>query len=102
MLPDMITCAKGLTNGVIPMGAVLTTGAIHDAFMTGPEHLIELFHGYTYSGNPIAAAAGLATLRDLCRGGAVRAGGASSRRSGRRRCIRCGTARTSSTSATRG
>ena len=60
--PDMITCAKGLTNGVIPMGAVLTTAAIHDAFMTGPEHLIELFHGYTYSGNPIAAAAGLATL----------------------------------------
>ena len=62
MQPDMITCAKGLTNGVIPMGAVLTTAAIHDAFMTGPEHLIELFHGYTYSGNPIAAAAGLATL----------------------------------------
>jgi len=60
--PDMITCAKGLTNGVIPMGAVLTSGAIHDAFMTGPEHLIELFHGYTYSGSPIAAAAGLATL----------------------------------------
>jgi beta-alanine--pyruvate transaminase len=60
--PDMITCAKGLTNGVIPMGAVLTTGAIHDAFMTGPEHLIELFHGYTYSGNPIASAAGIATL----------------------------------------
>ena len=58
----MITCAKGLTNGVIPMGAVLTTAAIHDAFMTGPEHLIELFHGYTYSGNPIAAAAGIATL----------------------------------------
>jgi beta-alanine--pyruvate transaminase len=62
VMPDMITCAKGLTNGVIPMGAVLTTAAIHDAFMTGPEHLIELFHGYTYSGNPIAAAAGLATL----------------------------------------
>jgi beta-alanine--pyruvate transaminase len=60
--PDMITCAKGLTNGVIPMGAVLTTAAIHDAFMAGPEHTIELFHGYTYSGNPIAAAAGLATL----------------------------------------
>ena len=58
----MITCAKGLTNGVIPMGAVLATSAIHDAFMTGPEHLIELFHGYTYSGNPIASAAGLATL----------------------------------------
>jgi len=60
--PDMITCAKGLTNGVIPMGAVLTSGAIHDAFMNGPEHVIELFHGYTYSGNPIASAAGLATL----------------------------------------
>jgi beta-alanine--pyruvate transaminase len=59
---DMITCAKGLTNGVIPMGAVLTTDAVHDAFMTGPEHMIELFHGYTYSGNPIASAAGIATL----------------------------------------
>ncbi|MGY6548659.1 MAG: aminotransferase class III-fold pyridoxal phosphate-dependent enzyme [Roseinatronobacter sp.] len=62
VMPDMICCAKGLTNGVIPMGAVLTTPAIHDAFMQGPEHLIELFHGYTYSGNPIASAAGLATL----------------------------------------
>jgi beta-alanine--pyruvate transaminase len=62
VVPDLMTCAKGLTNGVIPMGAVLTTGAIHDAFMTGPEHLIELFHGYTYSGNPIAAATGLAAL----------------------------------------
>jgi beta-alanine--pyruvate transaminase len=60
--PDMITCAKGLTNGVIPMGAVLTTAAIHDAFMAGPEHVIELFHGYTYSGSPIASAAGIATL----------------------------------------
>ena len=60
--PDMITCAKGLTNGVIPMGGVLTTGAIHDAFMNGPDHAIELFHGYTYSGNPVASAAGLATL----------------------------------------
>ncbi|OYW61323.1 MAG: aspartate aminotransferase family protein [Rhodobacterales bacterium 32-66-7] len=60
--PDMMTTAKGLTNGVIPMGAVLTTAAIHDAFMQGPETLIELFHGYTYSGNPIAAACGIATL----------------------------------------
>ncbi len=58
----MMTTAKGLTNGVIPMGAVLTTAAVHDAFMTGPEHMIELFHGYTYSGNPIASAAGIATL----------------------------------------
>ncbi len=62
VVPDMITCAKGLTNGVIPMGAVLTTASIHDAFMQGPEHMIELFHGYTYSGSPIASAAGLATL----------------------------------------
>ena len=60
--PDMITCAKGLTNGVIPMGAVLASAEIHDAFMTGPEHMIELFHGYTYSGNPVACAAGLASL----------------------------------------
>lgn len=60
--PDIITTAKGVTNGVIPMGAVLVKKEIHDAFMTGPEHLIEFFHGYTYSGNPIASAAGIATL----------------------------------------
>jgi len=58
----MIVCAKGLTNGTIPMGAVLVTSEIHDAFMQGPEHMIEFFHGYTYSGNPVAAAAGLGTL----------------------------------------
>lgn len=60
--PDIMVTAKGLTNGVIPMGAVLVSADIHDAFMTGPEHLIEFFHGYTYSGNPIASAAGIATL----------------------------------------
>ncbi len=60
--PDIIVSAKGLTNGVIPMGAVLVTSEIHDAFMEGPEHVIEFFHGYTYSGNPVASAAGLATL----------------------------------------
>ncbi|RCW28150.1 beta-alanine--pyruvate transaminase [Ciceribacter lividus] len=60
--PDIITTAKGLTNGVIPMGAVFVTSEIHDAFMTGPEHLIEFAHGYTYSGNPIASAAGIGTL----------------------------------------
>ncbi|WP_185984751.1 aspartate aminotransferase family protein [Aureimonas mangrovi] len=60
--PDIMTTAKGLTNGVIPMGAVFVKGDIHDAFMTGGENLIEFAHGYTYSGNPIAAAAGLATL----------------------------------------
>ena len=60
--PDIMVTAKGLTNGVIPMGAVLVSSEIHDAFMGGPEHVIEFFHGYTYSGNPIASAAGLATL----------------------------------------
>ena len=60
--PDIMVTAKGVTNGVIPMGAVFVTKDIHDAFMTGPEHLIEFFHGYTYSGNPIACAAGLGTL----------------------------------------
>jgi beta-alanine--pyruvate transaminase len=60
--PDIMTTAKGVSNGVIPMGAVFVKKEIHDAFMTGPEHLIEFFHGYTYSGNPIASAAALATL----------------------------------------
>ncbi|TDL89456.1 aspartate aminotransferase family protein [Meridianimarinicoccus aquatilis] len=60
--PDLMCTAKGLTNGTIPMGAVLASSDVHNAFMNGPEHLIELFHGYTYSGNPIAAATGLATL----------------------------------------
>ncbi len=62
VVPDMITMAKGLTNGAVPMGAVGVKAEIHDAFMTGPEHMIELFHGYTYSGHPLACAAGLATL----------------------------------------
>ena len=61
--PDIITTAKGLTNGVIPMGAVIVRDGIYDALMTGPEKAIELFHGYTYSGHPVAAAAGLATLQ---------------------------------------
>lgn len=60
--PDIITTAKGLTNGAIPMGAVFVNQAIQDAFMHGPENLIEFFHGYTYSGHPVAAAAALATL----------------------------------------
>ncbi|MBK8082552.1 MAG: aspartate aminotransferase family protein [Devosia sp.] len=60
--PDIMVTAKGLTNGTIPMGAVLVTSEIHDAFMQGPEHVIEFMHGYTYSGNPVASAAGLATL----------------------------------------
>ena len=62
VLPDIITMAKGLTNGVIPMGAVLVRDHVYEAFMQGPEQMIELFHGYTYSGHPVAAAAGLATM----------------------------------------
>ncbi|MHA7880271.1 MAG: omega-aminotransferase AptA [Saccharospirillum sp.] len=60
--PDLMTTAKGLTNGAVPMGAVFAADFIHDAFMNGPESVIELFHGYTYSGHPVAAAAGIATL----------------------------------------
>ncbi|HEV2507681.1 MAG TPA: aspartate aminotransferase family protein [Mesorhizobium sp.] len=60
--PDIITTAKGVSNGVIPMGAVFVTKEIHDTFMNGPDHMIEFFHGYTYSGNPIACAAALGTL----------------------------------------
>ena len=58
----MITFAKGVTNAAVPMAGVLASKKIYDAFMTGPEHMVELFHGYTYSGHPLAAAAGLATL----------------------------------------
>jgi len=60
VLPDMITSAKALTNGAIPMGAVFVRKHIYDAFMKGPENAIELFHGYTYSAHPTACAAGLA------------------------------------------
>lgn len=60
--PDIMTTAKGLTSGTVPMGAVLTKGDIYDTFMTGPDGAIEFFHGYTYSGHPLAAAAACATL----------------------------------------
>ncbi len=59
--PDILTCAKGLTNGAIPMGAVFVADRLYDAFMQGPESVIEFFHGYTYSGHPVACAAALAT-----------------------------------------
>jgi len=62
VLPDMLTFAKGITNGAAPMGGVLVRDTIHDAFMSGPEHAVELTHGYTYSAHPIACAAALATL----------------------------------------
>jgi beta-alanine--pyruvate transaminase len=60
--PDLMTVAKGITNGCVPMGAVFAKQHIHDAFMTGPEHLIEFLHGYTYSAHPLACAAALGTL----------------------------------------
>lgn len=60
--PDLMTTAKGLTNGAIPMGAVFAHRKVYDAFMQGPENTIELFHGYTYSAHPAACAAALATL----------------------------------------
>ena len=66
VLPDMITFAKGITSGSVPMGGVIARKGIHDTFMNGPEHVIEFFHGYTYSGHPLATAAALATL-DLYR-----------------------------------
>ncbi len=98
--PDMITCAKGLTNGCVPMGAVLASKKIYDAFMQGPPDAIELFHGYTYSAHPIACAAGLAALdiyaaralltRAKKTGAGVREGA----------CTSCAACRMSSTSAT--
>ncbi len=60
--PDLMTTAKGITNGTVPCGAVFASRKVHDGLMTGPESQIELFHGYTYSAHPTACAAGLATL----------------------------------------
>jgi len=60
--PDMITFAKGVTSGTVPMAGVLVRDDIHETFMKGPDHVIELFHGYTYSAHPLACAAGLAAL----------------------------------------
>ncbi|QCI64011.1 aspartate aminotransferase family protein [Phreatobacter stygius] len=60
--PDIITCAKGMTNGAVPMGGVIASTKVYDAFMTGPDEAVELMHGYTYSGHPLACAAGLAAI----------------------------------------
>jgi beta-alanine--pyruvate transaminase len=64
--PDMIVFAKGVTSGAVPMAGVIVRDGIYETFMRGPEHVIELFHGYTYSAHPLACAAGLAAL-DLYR-----------------------------------
>ena len=66
VMPDIMTFAKGITSGTVPMGGAIVRAPVFDAFMHGPEHVIELFHGYTYSAHPLACAAGLATL-DLYR-----------------------------------
>ena len=63
VMPDLITSAKGITNGAVPMGAVFMKESLYQAFMTGPENAIELPHGYTYSAHPLACAAGLGTLK---------------------------------------
>jgi beta-alanine--pyruvate transaminase len=60
--PDMMTTAKGITNGTVPCGAVFASRKVHDGLMVGPENAMELFHGYTYSAHPVACAAGIATL----------------------------------------
>lgn len=62
VVPDIITVAKGMTNGTVPMGAVLVKDDIYNAFMHGPTPAIEFPHGYTYSGHPLACAAAIATL----------------------------------------
>jgi beta-alanine--pyruvate transaminase len=72
--PDILASAKGVTNGVVPMGAVYVKKAIHDAFMSGPDAGVELFHGYTYSGHPVATAAALATLDIYAREGLLTRG----------------------------
>ena len=62
VVPDIICFAKGVTSGSVPMGGVIVRKGIYEAFMKGPEHAVEFFHGYTYSGHPLACAAGLAAL----------------------------------------
>jgi beta-alanine--pyruvate transaminase len=64
--PDLLCFAKGVNSGAVPMGGVIAREGVYNAFMHGPEHAIELFHGYTYSAHPLACAAGLAAL-DLYR-----------------------------------
>jgi beta-alanine--pyruvate transaminase len=65
VVPDALVFAKAVTNGVVPLGGVIVRQEIHDALMKGPDHAIEFFHGYTYSGHPLACAAGLAAIETL-------------------------------------
>ena len=84
--PDIMTTAKGLTNGVVPMGAVFVKKDIYEAFMNGPEHLIEFFHGYTYSGNPAVDRGEPRHARHLPARGAADARAPRWRSTGRTRC----------------
>ena len=92
--PDLITSAKGITNGAVPMGAVFASRKVHDALMTGPASQIELFHGYTYSAHPVACAAGIATLEIYAEGGAADARRRADRVLAGCACIRCAACRT--------
>lgn len=74
--PDIMVTAKGITNGTVPMGAVFVSSEIYQSFMTGPDHLIEFFHGYTYSGHPLACAAALGTLDTYAEEGLLERGAA--------------------------
>ena len=69
VVPDIMNTAKQITNGAIPLGAVIASSEIYNTFMNQaiPEHMVEFGHGYTYSGHPVACAAGLATLELLKR-----------------------------------
>jgi beta-alanine--pyruvate transaminase len=69
--PDLITFAKAVTNGVVPMGGVIVRSDIYEAFMTGPPRAIEFFHGNTYSGHPLAVAAAHASLDALVDDGMI-------------------------------
>ena len=71
VIPDIITMAKGITNATVPMGAVGVNSKIYETLIKNKKEKIELFHGYTYSGHPLACAAGLATLRSLSRRKAI-------------------------------
>ena len=73
VIPDMITFAKGVNSGTVPMGGVVVRKGIYDAFMNGPDNMIELFHGYTYSGHPLACASGARRAGHLSRREAFRA-----------------------------
>jgi beta-alanine--pyruvate transaminase len=90
VVPDMLNFAKAVTNGVIPLGGVICRDKLYDAMMTGPEHVIEFFHGYTYSGHPVACAAAIATLDLFEEEDLFAARGRWGRRSATRCTRRCG------------